>query len=153
MQHCIVWATFINPSYFLPAHMAEFKLVISDPKTGRSIQKEIKEDAALPFLQKKLGDKFEGDAVALPGYTFEITGGSDYCGFPLRKGIPGIRRKAILAGKGVGFRLMEKALKVRKSVCPDVINETIKQINAKVITFGSEPLFPQTEAKEAEKTG
>lgn len=129
--------------------MAEFKLVISDPKTGRTIQKEVKEDAALPLLQKKLGDKIDGGDVALPGYVLEITGGSDYCGFPLRKGIPGLRRMAIMIGGGVGYRAREKSVRRRKSVCPDIITETTKQINVKIITFGQVPLFPEAAEEKA----
>ncbi len=128
--------------------MVECKLVIADAKTGRSVQKEIKDEAAAPFLQKKIGDKVEGDVVALPGYVFEITGGSDYCGFPLRKGVPGLRRMAILTGKGIGFRTSEKALKRRKSVCPNIITETIKQINVKVVTAGNTPLFPEKDVTQ-----
>lgn len=128
--------------------MVECKLVISDTKTGRSLQKEVKDEAAGPFLQKKIGDKVDGDAVALPGYVFEITGGSDYCGFPLRKGIPGLRRMAILTGGGIGFRASEKALKRRKSVCPEMITENIKQINVKVVTAGNTPLFPEKDVTQ-----
>lgn len=127
--------------------MAEFKLVISD-KTGKSVQKECKDDSAVPFLNKKIGDKVSGDALGLAGYSFEITGGSDYCGFPLRKGIPGFRRKAILSRKGVGFRTIEKNKMVRKSVCPDIITDTTKQINVKISEYGTTPLF---EEKSAEK--
>jgi len=127
--------------------MVECKLVISDT-TGRSLQKEIKDESAAPFLQKKIGDKVDGDVVSLPGYVFEITGGSDYCGFPLRKGIPGLRRMKILTGKGIGFRTSEKALRRRKSVCPNVITETIKQINVKVVTAGSTPLFPEKDVTQ-----
>ncbi|MBI4440892.1 30S ribosomal protein S6e [Candidatus Woesearchaeota archaeon] len=125
--------------------MTEFKLNISDPKTGRTTQKDVKDDATLPFMQKKLGDKVEGSAIA-PGYVFEITGGSDYCGFPLRKGIQGLRRKAIVCNKGVGFRQIEKSKTIRKNVCPEVVTETTKQINVKIVTAGSESLFPEKAA-------
>lgn len=128
--------------------MVECKLVISDTKTGRSLQKEVKDNVAVVFLQKKIGDKVDGDGVALPGYVFEITGGSDYCGFPLRKGIPGLRRMAILTGKGIGFRTNEKALKRRKSVCPETITENIKQINVKVVTVGNISLFPEKDVTQ-----
>lgn len=120
--------------------MAEFKVVIADPKTGKTMQRECKEDAAGAFLNKRIGDKVEGEPLACGGYTFQITGGSDYCGFPLRKGIPGTRRKSILTGKGVGFRTSEKNMKVRKSVCPDQISETTKQVNVKIIQYGATPL-------------
>ncbi len=130
--------------------MAEFKLVIAD-KSGKSTQKECKDDAAISFLNKKIGDKVDGDALALQGYTFEITGGSDYCGFPLRKGIPGLRRKQIMAGKGVGFRSCEKGTVIRKSVCPDIITDTTKQINVKILQYGTTPLFEN--AQKADEKG
>ena len=77
--------------------MAEFKVVIADPKKGKSYQKEVKEDSAKGFLGLKIGDKVKGELLDLAGYEFEITGGSDYAGFPMRADVPGAARKRILA--------------------------------------------------------
>ena len=37
--------------------MAEFKLSIGDPKSGKTIQIEAKDESAIGFLNKKIGDK------------------------------------------------------------------------------------------------
>ncbi len=58
--------------------MAEFKVVISDPKTGLTVQREVKDPAAKAFLGLKIGDSIKGEAIDLQGYDFEVTGGSDF---------------------------------------------------------------------------
>ena len=67
--------------------MASFKLCISDPATGKTFQKEVKEGMAKPFIGINIGETVTGDNFELAGYEFKITGGSDYCGFPMRRGI------------------------------------------------------------------
>ena len=142
--------------------MAEFKLVIST-KDGKTIQKEVKEVQADTFINLKIGDKLDGAGAGFEGYEFEITGGSDYCGFPMRKGLPGTRRKHILVGKGLGCigkeRKLRKKTKQRKrngfrrkkTVCPEEIHEKISQINLKVLKAGKEDLFSAPQTEEAAK--
>jgi small subunit ribosomal protein S6e len=82
----------------------------------------------------------------MSGYEFLITGGSDYCGFPMRRGILGARKKITLLG-GVGFAGDAKGIKRRKTVCGHKIHDRISQINLKVLKQGSKPLaeiFPAT---------
>ena len=75
--------------------MVEFKLVIG-AKNGKCYQKEVKTPEADNLLKKRIGDTISCR------YEFLITGGSDKCGFPMRKGIQ-LPRKKILIGKSVGF--------------------------------------------------
>ncbi len=63
-----------------------FKLVVSDPKSRKSYQKEVSGEG---ILGKKIGDKFSGAAAGLEGYELQITGGSDKDGFPMRKDVEG----------------------------------------------------------------
>ncbi len=126
--------------------MAEFKLVISDPKTGKSMQKEVKDNEATPFVGKKLGEKVNGEGFGLQGYEFSITGGSDKSGFPMRKGILS-NRKRILTYGGVGFKGAAKGIKKRKTVCGQTINDSTVQINLKILKAGKDNLF---EAKKEE---
>ena len=63
--------------------MASFKVVISDPKVGKTVQKEVKDDAAGRFLGLKIGDKVRGELLDLSGYEFEITGGADFARIPI----------------------------------------------------------------------
>ena len=116
--------------------MVSFKLCISDPSTGKTFQKEIKDNLASPFIGLNIGEAIKGDSFEMAGYEFQITGGSDYCGFPMRKGILGQRKKITIYG-GVGFRGDSKGIKRRKTVCGHKIHERISQINLKVIKQGS----------------
>ena len=128
--------------------MVSFKLVIGT-KEGKCLQKEIPEADSNAFLGKKVGDKIAGETIGLTGYEFEITGGSDYAGFPMRKDIPGVGRKKILAIEGVGLKKRAKGIRVRKTVCGNTIHPKISQINLKVIKAGSAPLpFPEPKKEE-----
>ncbi|MBI4143251.1 30S ribosomal protein S6e, partial [Candidatus Woesearchaeota archaeon] len=119
--------------------MASFKLCISDPSTGKTFQKEVKDNAANPLMGLNIGENVKGDSFEMNGYEFMITGGSDYCGFPMRKGILGLRKSLTVYG-GVGFRGASKGIKRRKTVCGHKIHERISQINLKVTKHGSKKL-------------
>lgn len=119
--------------------MVNFKLCISDPSTGKTFQKEVKDSLAMPFVGLNIGETIKGDNIEMSGYEFQITGGSDYCGFPMRKGILGLRKNITIYG-GVGFRGRGKGLKRRKTVCGHKIHERISQINLKVMKQGTKKL-------------
>jgi small subunit ribosomal protein S6e len=129
--------------------MVEFKLTIGNPKTGKCVQRTVSENAAKAFIGLKIGDTIKGESIDLTGYEFQITGGSDFCGFPMRKGITGAR-KSILAQGGVGFKKY-RGIRKRKTVCGEAINEKISQINLKVLKQGKAPLVSaEGEKKEGE---
>lgn len=119
--------------------MASFKLCISDPSTGKTFQKELKDNLIRPFIGLNIGETLNGDSLDLSGYEFMVTGGSDYCGFPMRKGILGQRKNITIYG-GVGFKGAGKGIKKRKTVCGHKIHEKISQINLKVVKQGSKKL-------------
>ncbi len=139
--------------------MPQFKIVIGT-KEGKCMQKDLNEDQSQALLDKKLGEVISGDLIALPGYEFLITGGSDYCGFPMRKDVPGIGRKKILTVIGTigvrGFynvkkggkvikKKIKKGIRVRKTVCGNVIHPKTVQVNLKVTKEGSTPLIQKEE--------
>ncbi len=131
--------------------MAQFKLCIG-AKTGKCYQKEVKDAEAAGFLGKNVGENIAGDAFGMTGYEFQITGGSDYCGFPMRHGIQGARKKIYSYG-GVGFPHLKKGEKTRKTVCGHKIHDKITQINLKVLKEGAkkiESIMPAGEKKEGE---
>ena len=133
--------------------MADFKIVISDPKSKNSYQKEIEQNQG-QLLGKKIGDKIKGDAFGLTGYELQITGGSDKDGFPMRSDVEGPGRKRILVTSGVGFHSNKKGERKRKSIRGNTISMSISQINTKVVTYGSKPiekLIGKAEKKEAHK--
>ncbi|MCK5282562.1 MAG: 30S ribosomal protein S6e [Nanoarchaeota archaeon] len=120
--------------------MADFKLCIADPKSGKTYQKEVKDNEADHFIGKNIGETVSGDQIGISGYEFIITGGSDNCGFPMRKGILGVRKRLTLLG-GVGLKKrFSKGIKKRKTVCGHKINPSISQINLKVNKEGSKKL-------------
>lgn len=120
--------------------MAEFKLNIGNPKDGKTHKKDIAGDEAQALIGKKLGDKVTGKTIGFDGYEFEITGGSDYCGFPMRKDVIGQARKKVLATKGVGMRDGRKGLRLRKMMAGNQVYERTSQINLKVLKEGKAPL-------------
>ena len=143
--------------------MVDFKLVIG-AKDGKCYQKEVKDDHADNLLKRIIGDKISGDLLGMDGYEFEITGGSDKCGFPMRKGIQ-IHRKRVKIGEGVGFigkkRPLRKKSKPsaqegilkRRTVCGERVTKIIRQINLKVLKEGSAPLGEAPAPAEAPAEG
>ncbi|MBI2565265.1 30S ribosomal protein S6e [Candidatus Woesearchaeota archaeon] len=142
--------------------MANFKLVIG-LKGGKCVQKEIKDQHAQVLIGKKIGDLVKGEEIGLSGYEFMITGGSDYCGFPMRKDVVGLTRKRVLAVRGTigltGWRSYKKRGKVlhyrlgkgiryRKTVCGNAVNDKTVQINLKAVKEGVEPIIHEPSKKE-----
>ncbi len=116
------------------------KLVIGNPKEGRTYQTEIDNEKTVAFVNKKIGDKVDATSAGLPGYSLEITGGSDKQGFPLRKNLHGTARKSILVSGGVGFNPKRKGLRCRKSIRGDVISLETEQLNTKVVEAGKKTI-------------
>ena len=130
--------------------MVSFKLVFG-LKDGHCVQKELQEPAAKTLLGKQIGDTIAGDSIGFAGYEFSITGGSDYCGFPMRKDVQGFNRKHILTVHGTGIKKKAPGIRQKKTVCGNTIHPKIAQINLKVLKQGSEPLAPPAEKKAEEK--
>lgn len=128
----------------------ELKLNIGDPKTGKTHKRVLKDDECAPFLGKRLGQEIAGDAFGLDGYTFTINGGSDFCGFPMRKDVDGTSRKKILITSGVGIRNDVKGLRRRKTVAGNTIYQKTAQVNLSIKKHGKTPLEPKVDAPEGE---
>ena len=125
----------------------DMKINIAD-KSGKSIKKEFKEDQ-IQFLQsKKIGDTFHGELIEMPGYEFEISGGSDYCGFPMRRDVNGIMRKQVLVTTGFGNKYKREGMRLRRTVAGNTVYNKTTQINLKVVKYGSSPLITSTEDKK-----
>lgn len=145
--------------------MAEFKLVLNDPKSGKALQKEVKDADAKAFIGLKIGSTVKGEVFDLPGYEFVITGGSDFAGFPMRFDVEGTQRKQILAVKGVGvinklrkpnpkkkgWRTMN-GMRLKKTVAGNTVYDRTAQINLKVTKQGRTPLFGEEEKPEETPT-
>ncbi|MGM5484788.1 MAG: S6e family ribosomal protein [Nanobdellota archaeon] len=140
--------------------MVDLKVVISNK--GKTFQKEVQD--AKSFLDKKIGDKIKGEVLDYTGYEFEITGGSDKSGFPMRKDVEGNGRGKILAVEGTGLHrkksktnkgnLKFHGAKQRKTVSGNTIGPRTAQVNLKITKEGKEKiaeLQPKEEQKEEEK--
>jgi small subunit ribosomal protein S6e len=113
--------------------MATFKIVVGDPKTGKSQSVELKDQDAQPLLGLKIGDELDGTLMGLSGKV-KITGGSDTAGFPMRSDVMGGVKKYVLMTKGTGFRKgAGEGLKKRKLVRGNTITDEIYQVNALLV--------------------
>ncbi len=114
--------------------MAKFKVIISDPETGKARSVELEGERAVPLIGRRIGDVIDGAVVGLSGYKVLITGGTDSSGFPMRPDIHGGIKTRVLLGKGVGYRARgARKDRRRKTVRGNMITEDIAQINMKII--------------------
>lgn len=117
---------------------------------------------------KSLGEKIHGKEIKpeLEGYELEITGGSDFAGFPMSKNVEGLGLKKVLLKKGWGLwskpkglkkkkQRLHKGVRLRKTVRGKTIFEKSSQINMNVIKAGKTPLvtiFPDQNQPKIKKT-
>ena len=109
--------------------MAQFKIVVSDPKTAKSEVVEAKDSNALLFVGRKLGEVVDCAPLGM-NYKVKITGGSDKAGFPMRADILGGGKRYVLLTKGTGFRNAAEGEKRRKLVRGNTVTDEIFQLNA-----------------------
>ncbi|HEV8289961.1 MAG TPA: 30S ribosomal protein S6e [Candidatus Norongarragalinales archaeon] len=132
------------------------KLVVNDPKAGKSYQKEVEKAKEGMLLGRKIGEAVEGSVIGLEGYNLKVTGGTDKDGFPMRPEIPGQRRVITYMTKGKGVRASYKGVRLRKRVAGNTVAANTMQVNSVVTQHGSKPLseygFVST-PKEAKEEG
>ncbi len=131
--------------------MAVFKFVLGHKGKSYQIEKDQKD---APVLGKKIGDTIQGDFLGLAGYEFQISGGSDKDGFPMRKDIEGVMRRKILIGEGTGFHTDVEGLHRRRTLRGNTIAADITQVNCRVVKEGQKPIeeiFVKNEPKEEVK--
>ena len=110
--------------------MATFKVVIADPKSGKSQSVEIKDQQAQPLVGMRIGEEVDGSLLGIEGRV-RITGGSDRAGFPMRNDVMGGVKKYVLMTRGTGFRKDSgSGKKKRKLVRGNIITDEIYQINS-----------------------
>jgi small subunit ribosomal protein S6e len=109
--------------------LAQFKVVISDPRSAKSEVLELKDSNAQILIGRRLGDVVDASTVGYKG-KLKLTGGSDRAGFPMRADVLGGGKRYVLMTEGVGFRNSEEGEKRRKLVRGNTITEEIYQINA-----------------------
>lgn len=122
--------------------MVEVKVVVGT-KSGKSYNLVAKEDTAAVFTGKHIGDVVNVTPLGLKGYEVKITGGSDKCGFPMRKDAHYTGRgKALMASRTCGYRPdnVTNGVRVRKTVSGDMVSDDISQINAIVVKEGHDSI-------------
>jgi len=109
--------------------MAEFQVVVADPETGETIQRDVDGQDANRFLGREIGEEVDGGAVGLDGFSLEITGGSDNAGRPMRADVAGPNLKELLLDGGVGYDPTRDGERKRVTVRGREISDETAQIN------------------------
>ncbi|MDR3102214.1 MAG: 30S ribosomal protein S6e [Methanocalculaceae archaeon] len=120
--------------------MVDFKVVLSDPKTGLSYKIAATGAAAGALLGKKIGTEVDGSPFGLNGYKIIITGGSDKAGTPARPDLPGNGRRNLLLSDGFGFHAKHNGQRERKGQRGNEIAADFVQVNAKISIYGEKPI-------------
>ena len=110
--------------------MVTYKVIISDPKTGKSEAAEVKDASAQQLVGRKIGEGLVASPIGLTG-NFKLTGGSVNAGFPMRSVTLGGGKNYVLLTRGVGYRTKEDGVKKRKLVRGNTITEETYQVNCK----------------------
>lgn len=125
--------------------MAEFKVVVADPKTGRAYNVDAGSGAAGALIGRKIGEEVDAGPLGLAGYRMKITGGSDRTGTPANGSLPGAGRKKLLVAGGVGYHPVMDGQRRRKMLRAKEITPDFVQVNAIVTAYGEkklEEIFP-----------
>src|SRR5207245_10993482 len=104
--------------------MANFKLVISDPKKAKSEVLEVKDSNAQLFMGRKIGEVVDAASSGYKG-KLRITGGADRAGFAMRGDVLGGRRRDILLTEGDGFNKAAEAGNGRKLVRGNEVTDEV----------------------------
>ncbi|MCS4542149.1 MAG: 30S ribosomal protein S6e [Euryarchaeota archaeon] len=132
--------------------MPAFKVVISDPTTGKAYQTELSGPSATRLVGAKVGETIDGKALGLAGYKLQVTGGTDKDGFPIRPDIHGSGRPSVVLSKPPTFYPSKKGMRKRKTVRGNIISEEIVQVNIKVLEKGEKALEELFGKKEEQKS-
>ena len=116
--------------------MVEFKAIINDVKTGKSYNVAVSGHHANSLIGKNVGEIIDGIFVGLPGYKLKITGGSDGNGTPMRKDLPGNKRRMLLMSESLGFHEKYPGQRRRVAIRGCTISSEIVQINMAVAEYG-----------------
>jgi len=120
--------------------MPEMKLVLANPKNGKTYQITLDEKKTRALIGRKIGEVISGDLIGLPGYEIEITGGSDKDGVPMRPDVHGGVRKRVLLSGPPGFHPTRLGERRRKTVRGNIVTDEIVQVNAKIVKEGEKPI-------------
>lgn len=131
--------------------MVEFKVVVADPKEGKSYQVPVSGSHANVLVRKRIGDEVDGMFLGLPGYKVSITGGSDKDGFAMRPEINSASRKRILVTESIGYHPKDyHGKREKRSFRGNEISPEVTQINVKITNYGPKGVADLLGAKKEE---
>jgi small subunit ribosomal protein S6e len=128
--------------------MAKFKLIVSDPSTGKCVVNELEGARAQALIGRSLGEVIDGSAFGIGGPVV-ISGGCDKNGIPMRADVHGGAKKYIVLSSGPGFRPTKSGERKRKLIRGRTITDETFQINVTLRKAGEAPQKPVSEPKAA----
>ncbi len=122
-----------------------YKLNISggNKGSGKGMSKLIEiDEKKFRFGGMKIGEIIKGGLIGFPNYEFEITGGSDSSGFPMRKDVHGpVKKKILVSKRGIGYKPRRQGERKRRTVRGNEVTFDMTLINLKVVKYGEAALF------------
>ncbi|KAK0430565.1 40s ribosomal protein s6-b [Armillaria borealis] len=116
------------------------KVNIADPATGAQKLIDIDDDRRVrDFMGKKISQEVPGDNVSdeLKGYVFQITGGNDKQGFPMKQGVLLPSRARLLLADGHScYRTRRMGERKRKSVRGCIVGPDIAVLSLVIVKHG-----------------
>jgi len=109
--------------------MAKFKLIVSDPTTGKSTVNEVEGTRAQALIGRSLGELIDGSALGIAQGKVLISGGCDKNGIPMRGDVHGSAKKYIVISSGPGFKPNRRGERRRKLVRGRSISDDTYQVN------------------------
>jgi len=117
--------------------LAKFKLIVSDPSTGKSNASEIEGARAQALIGRSLGETIDGSPLGIAQSHLRITGGCDKNGIPMRPDVHGGVKKYIVLSAGPGFKPTRHGERRRKLIRGRTITDETYQINFTVSKQGA----------------
>jgi small subunit ribosomal protein S6e len=109
--------------------MAKFKLIVSDPGTGKSAASEVEGARAQALIGRSLGEVIDGSGLGITHGKVLISGGCDKNGIPMRADVHGGAKKYIVLSSGPGFKPTRHGERRRKLIRGRLISDETYQIN------------------------
>ena len=122
-----------------------YKLNISGGSEGpgKGLSKLIEiDEKKFRFEGMQIGDIIKGGLIGFPNYEFQIMGGSDESGFPMRKDVHGpVKKRILVSKKAIGYKPKRKGEKRRKMIRGREVSFDMTLLNLKVVKYGETELF------------
>ncbi|HXY82368.1 MAG TPA: 30S ribosomal protein S6e [Candidatus Saccharimonadales bacterium] len=125
--------------------MAKFKLIISDPSTGKSSVNEVEGARAQALIGRSLGELIDGSTLGIAQGKVLISGGCDKNGIPMRGDVHGSAKKYIVISTGPGFKPTRHGERRRKLVRGRSISDDTYQVNFTLKLEGQQEKAPKGE--------